>query len=88
MELYNSAKHKYIAILLPVTYRKVNIAVPTFGQYQIEGVLSGVEKRTSLVQLQSPRDRPHHTQSYADHIDQPVMPMANIHWTASTLDFH
>jgi len=86
-ELYNSVKHNFITILLPVTYRQVNIAVPTFGQYQIEGVPSVVEKRASLVQLQSPRDHLHHTQLDVDHIGDPIR-MADFQWIKNSLDFH
>lgn len=87
MKLYNSAKHNYIAILLPVTYRQVNIAVPAFGQNQIEGIASVVEKRTSLVQHQSPRDHLHHTKLDVDHIGHPIR-MADFQWIANSLDFH
>jgi len=70
-----------------VTYRQVNVGVPAFGQNQVEGIPSVVEKRTSLVQLQSPRGRLNHTLLDVDHIGHPIR-ITDFQWIANSMDFH
>lgn len=72
---------------LPVTHRQVNVAVPTFGQHQIEGEPRVVKKHTRLIQLQRPLNHAHHVLLDVEHVGHPIR-VADFQRIASPLDSH